>query len=241
MPRKSVLKSKHLKAACMAAGLATAWGGQQAATYGLEIDTTYEISGWVQPTQNLSRVYVGTYFWTGSPAYSSWTMISPEISAGERYDFSFEILSIPEEEIYRAGYTVLGVYGNETDGKSFMVALNALDAQDALGQEWLEYISQAYQPPTEAEIIEGLENEAGLPASIGYRFGSWIENSFRPDHPFYADRVGDQFGTTTELTNFTAATPGGQAYVDARVVPEPTTVSLAGVVIMIAAVGRRKP
>jgi hypothetical protein len=218
---------KKLKAACLAAGLATAWGGSQAEA------TTYLVDGYVQPAQALKGVYVGTYFWNASPSWSSWKLVSMSIAANEKIDFSFTTEGADLYPGTKPSYWVLGVYDETQKGVS--VGFNSSNAPDAVGKQWEDYFPFWYV--TETITADALLDPDG-PDEIASRFDEF--SSLVPRYGL--SHCGAALGDAMLFVNFSTGTlGGGDIYADYTIIPEPSSIGMAGMVIMLVAAGRRRP
>lgn len=215
-------KSKVLKAACAAAGLATAWGGGQAKA------SSFLVSGYVQPTKALTDVVVTNQFYRTNTSGVSFFLyhLPSACQAGVQtpFEFTFTDDSDPTDVLMPGNYAVFGLYDSAANGVSVSMRDGAAQDQILFNHTWSQCFGEVPSVPKEAAIAGDLK--AGVTGNVEYM-------SY-----FYA--VGGPYGESQTIVNFSGATDGGATYAQATPVPEPVTLTIAAPLVALVVAGRRR-
>lgn len=219
-PRKTKLMRRRAKAAALAVGLATAWGGEASADVIMRLDVT--------PTRTLSNTYVyyANNISTASirslgvlPANQTTTFTH---ILNEQYDKKPEYL-VPTPSYPRVGYWVIGVF-EEGDTPSISVSFPS-DSPITSGAQWSDIFGQQDELQLANFLMWSFDSESFLNSNFvaGYGNPGYKPNAILPTH----------YGEYGTLVNFSTAAFGGTVL--ATIVPEPTSIvlaSAAGVFLM---------
>ncbi len=219
------LKKKGLKAACMAAGLATAWGGGEAEAASNKpfgaVAETYRVSGTITPSRELRSVYVATYFRNGSSERSILHPIGVVVPGQQTTVFQFDVHlweGFLDEPGISQGYTVYGLYDDASNGVT--VGLDQTNGQTAVNNSltWPQYFGTLSYIPTENQVAGWLRNgDSELTWLLGLGINGYEHFS-----------VGDEFGQALKLVDFSGAVDNGSAFAEIAITPEPMTFLLVG-------------
>jgi hypothetical protein len=205
------MKVKALKAACLAVGLATAWGMQADAQVS-QIQLT------ITPSNNLSHVYF--LYGTGvTSLVVSTVQALPNLVAGVSTTLTLSVNTTTEFP----AYAVIGLY-DETN-KLLTLGLPTYEATNVVGKK---DFNTEFSPDTEDAVASSLlSNDTTA-----------VMNFFHGPPYFYFLDIG--ISETGELVNFSSGTDGGSVTAVVAV-PEPSPALLAGIgaLAILAFHGRR--
>jgi hypothetical protein len=192
------LKTKALKTACLAVGLATAWGSPANAG---PSQSTDEVQLTISPSNNLTHVYF--LYGVGGTTPSNISAIPlPDIVGGITTTDTFSAANISSP-----AYAVMGLY-DETN-KLLTLSLYSGEAQNINGNA---DFSDVFSPFTENTIATALlSNDTATLVNFIGQADFWT--------------VG--FGSSADLINFSNASDGGSVFA-AIIVPEPSSSLLVG-------------
>ena len=197
------MKVKALKAACLAVGLATAWGST--ADAGVVVNTD-EIQLTIAPSNSLTHVYFlfGT---NGSTLYNVTVVPAPDLVGGTSTTETFSV-DLPT---FDDAYAVVGLY-DETN-KLLTIGLNTAAAQ--------YYVGNTNFDGTFGNAAEfGFYSEDTIATALLSNDTATIVNAFQSEDGFPIP-LGDS-GT---LVNFSNASDGGSVSAEV-IVPEPSSIQL---------------
>lgn len=224
----------RLKAACLAAGLATAWGGEA------DADVTFRTS--ITPVKTMTDAVVfynngvtsNHFFYLG-------TLLGGQTSTFEHTLFaSFEDNVFFDTSFRSPGYIIAGVYDDAgTPGVSLTLPN---DVPIGNGQDWdqtfaaFSLLNPTAPVRTEAQFIDTLQN-----GDAQLFLESW-KDYFEPSIPKRLPILVTHFGEEATIVNFSTATFGGTVTVVP--VPEPSSLFLcvcsAAGIFLIARDRRRR-
>ena len=197
------MKSRTLKAACLAVGLATTWGIQADAQVS-QVQLT------ITPSNNLSHVF----FLYGSGVTSlvvSTILPLPNLVAGVSTTLTLSVNSTTETP----SYNVIGLY-NETN-KLLTLGLPTYEATNVVGKK---DFNTEFSPYTEDAVASSLlSNDTTA-----------VVNFFH--NPPYFSFLSIGIGQTGQLVNFSNGADGGSMTAVA-IVPEPSSFLLAGFGVLL--------
>jgi hypothetical protein len=199
-------RNTALKAACLAAGMATAW----AATQNAEANTiepldhnTVRIIGAITPTQTLNRAHI-VYANHSSGIFAIWDQLDGPFPANIATPYIETSSGWPFEDFPGERYAIIASYQGDTQTG---VAVSFPDASGIIGQQsWpdiFESPSDGRRDWSEAQILDAINNP---------EFGGFDLRLFFLD---YYDVIGTVYGNNATLVNFSNGTFGG------IVTPEP--------------------
>jgi len=220
------LKTKTLKAACVAVSLATAWGSQVDADLTLPAE---EIQLTITPSNNLSHVY----FLYGAGTTSLYPVVTvqplPNLVAGETTTEDILVPAIsPVSPIARSSFYVMGLY-DETN-KLVTIGLNSTVANAAIGNT---DFNTEFSPFTEAAFATAL---------LSNDTATLVSFAETPQFQGQDNQGYITVGDSGQLVNYSSASAGGSISSQV-VVPEPFSVFLAGtgVLSLVASHQKQKP
>ena len=202
----------RLKKACLAAGLATAWGGEAHA------DLTFEAS--ITPTQTITNAWMFYHQNVTSPL---WGLSLGTLPANQTSQFLHpnQLTNFPDSiwtsPTATTGYIIIGLY-NEGGAPGVVVSMpngNAI----SLAQTWEQYFARPSSDyRTEAQIVADLQ-QGNVPTDFLAAYGDYFDassgNRLR--------ELSTQLGKGATLVGFSTATFLGTAHV---ALPEPATLTL---------------
>jgi hypothetical protein len=218
------VNARGLKAACLAVGLVTAWGGQANAG---PSQSTNQIQLTITPSNNLTHVFF-IYGGNGTTLQVLSVTPLPDLVGGTSTTDTISVGTVPFRP---AGYTIIGLY-DETN-KLLSIGMSPTEANRIAGTTSFsnEFMVFGTSPPvlySESDIASLLlsNDTAGLTSFIGRAFNGFMEIPV---------------GGSGELVNFSNAANGGSMTAD-FVVPEPSPFFLAsiGALALLTAHRRRK-
>lgn len=220
-PRKRI--RQRLKAAALAIGLATAWGGEACAETMVQLEVTPTRTlrdAWVYYANNQSSarfVSLGTL-----PENTTTTFL--HVLNGEFEDRPSKLL--PTLSNPNVGYWVIGVY-DDGDASGIGVSFRE-ETVVAPGTSWDDVFIY-----DEADIVDSLTTE------FTRTFGDFVDNYGNPLYRAEAI-LPTHYGTHSTLVNFSDAEFGGTAL--ATIVPEPSSIILVGTagVFLVGSAFRRR-
>jgi hypothetical protein len=199
------MKVKALKAACLAVGLVTAWGG--AANAGPS-QSTDEIQLTITPSNNLSHVYF--LYGVNSSTLNAVTAVPlPNLVGGISTTETFNVNHTP----FADAFVVIGLY-DETN-KLLTVAMNSSEAQRINGNtDFADEFSQL--------AIGPFYSEDAIATAMLSNDTVTIANAFENE-----DGIGFtvNLGDSGSLVNFSNASEGGSVSAEV-IVPEPSSIEL---------------
>jgi hypothetical protein len=224
-PARKKLRQR-LKAAALAIGLATAWGGEANAEVLLQLD--------ISPTRTLRDAYVYYANNISSARFISLGTL-PENETSTFYhllDGQFDDAPqklLPTSDRPNVGYWVIGVYDEENASGIGVSFRNETVVSE--GTPW----SSVFFGPNEQTIAGALTTSSFL----DFTFRSFIDMYGNPSYTPSA-KLPTHYGEYSTLVNFSDATYGGTAI--ARIVPEPSSIILVGAagVFLVGGVLRRR-
>jgi hypothetical protein len=198
------MKVKALKTACLAVGLATAWGGQANAGPSQSAD---QIQLTIDPNQNLSHVYF--LYATNATGEPVKVLSLPDLIAGVSTTETVVIQNgFSQGPFNQIVYSVIGLY-DETN-QLVTIGFNSPAAASVIGTNF----NTEFPSFTESGIATALLNNDVTTIS-NFLFRTVI---FGPEFEI-------PVGTSGELVNFSGGTVGGS--LSATFVPEPSPALLA--------------
>ncbi len=215
------LRKKKLKAACLAAGLATAWGGAN------ETQATYRINGWAEPDQPLAQsVFIVQYYRVNASDPFQTLHVLGDLAGGARTNFAFNLDDDPlyGEVTDVSRYMLIGLHDDQNDGVAISLKT---DTAIQNGDTWEAYFDN-YPSYTETRVADWLDVlDANAISELEYmmRVLSWSSQ---------------YFAETAPIVNFSTATANGTAYGEARFVPEPTALMMIAPGLALLALRRRR-
>ncbi|NLE56961.1 MAG: hypothetical protein GX616_01270 [Planctomycetes bacterium] len=227
MPWKHLYKNAKLKAACMGAGLATAWGGGNAE------GAFYRVDGWVEPTRAISHVYAGALFWGSSSSWWHFHEVTVgTIDADQRVPFSY-VFEDTFDPTWLSGarYGIFAIYDSVNDGVTLGIDNTHAAAAVSGGVTWANYFG-THSSWTES-YVAGLIRSGTPQAQESLSYFLWEGGS---GYAGYWN--GEALGVSSTLVSFSGASSSGLAYASYTEVPEPTTVSVAAPVVAMILLGR---
>ena len=189
---------------------------------------TTRISGWVDPTQSLTHVYIACYYeyvW-GEGAVALYAL--GNLPAG-RTDFNFSITDVGYEDI--DFYTVLGIYDRAQNGLTVGMDSDTADYVIGNGLAWDDNLfgpsnATGNEGFVESEVAGYLEN--GMATEIAGFVSTFAGYFYYPPsgYPTFGDHYFAQSGAFSALVNFSGATDGGGAFLTSSIAPLPGAVWL---------------
>jgi hypothetical protein len=197
------MKVKALKAACLAVGLATAWGSPSNAG---PSQSTDQIQLTIDPSNNLSHVFF--FYATNSTGGNANTLTSlPNLTAGLSTTETFSATPAGFPGNPARFYGVIGLY-DETN-KLLAISLNNTAAADAIGKDFETEFAGGNPHFTESDLANALLSNDTFTISEFF----WIFESEGSDIPL---------GSSGQLIDFSTGSVGGSL----TAVPEPSPILL---------------
>jgi hypothetical protein len=222
---KSGTKRKRIgkfKAACLAAGLSTAWAAEA------DAEILYRAS--ITPERTIHNAVI--YYLSGVTTHQQFFPLG--LLPANQTTVAYHSIppNIYGEEV--TGYALAGWYEGD-DGPGVTVSFPT-SMPISTGMTWEEVFSTSvpFSPPTtysEASILSILQDDR-IPYGFFYSYNSYFSQTERRDFPYLVT----EFNHESTLINFSTAEFGGTAIVEA--VPEPSTfvmfVFAAGGLLVVA-------
>jgi hypothetical protein len=213
------MKVKSLKAACLAVGLATAWGGQTDAGV---VPPSEEIQLTINPSNNLSHVYF--FYATNATGLGSANTLTalPNLTAGVSTTETFFATPAGNYLDPLRFYGVVGLY-DETN-KLITLSMTSVEAGNVIGTR---DFSTEFSGFTEDSLATALLSNDTFTITTFF----W---------EYEAGRATDiPIGTSGQLVNFSLGSDGGS--LSATIVPEPSPALLvSAAALAIFAFHRRR-
>ena len=202
----------RLKKACLAAGLATAWGGEARA------ELTFEAS--ITPTQTITNAWMYYHQNATSPL---WGLSLGTLPANQTSEFLHpnQLTNFPDSiwtnARFRTGYIIIGLY-DEGGAPGVAVSMPNSDAITA-GLTWEQYFARpSADYRSEADIISDLQ-QGNAPIDFLNAYAEYFDNSSGS----WVRQLATPLGDEATLVGFSTATFLGTAHV---ALPEPSSLTL---------------
>ncbi len=223
-------QAKRITAAILLSGL-LAWPVMVQAEEGV-IDQIYRVSGWIEPTTPLSDVCIvwgfGHHALHTRGLYLDGTF-APNVRTPFSADFTIQADELDPYSPWNY-YGVFGLHDSANDGVT--MALRPAWAQTVVSQNftWNEAWRMGWEPPTQARVANWLRTRVDTIPMTG----------FMGNFEFAADDVGQRTGQQASLVSFSTPSADGSALVNVAIVPEPATMTLAGIAGILVLSRRRR-
>jgi hypothetical protein len=226
---------KKLQAACMAACLATAWGGADQAS----ADVTF--TGTITPNQTVTNahIYYGNNVSTAAmrplgtlPANQTTSFTHTLVAAPDVAAWTTDPNAYVGDRFLPSGYVILGLVGPQAE-PSVLVSMPD-DGAITGGKTWPQLFEVGFPLDfPEAEVIADL---ASTPASYSINQSYFLDVRW---FPYWSrDITGTDYGQPATLVSFSTAGFAGTSRVE--LVPEPASLAIVALFIPLALNRRRR-